>query len=120
MPIVGSHLSRLKAAGEAVNVEGKWGLASWYPAARKAELNAKSKKRSNRGRPKKSKPTATKAETDQQPAPKAAAARFTPEQIEKMKALRAAGKKDGEIGKEFGLKPLDVFRALRSESKDAV
>ena len=108
MPSVGSNLSRLKAAGETVNVEGKWGLASWYPAARRAELNAKPKKGSKRGRPKKSKTTAT----DQQDAPKPVV-RFTPEQIEKMKTLRAAGKKDGEIGKELGIGALDVFRALK-------
>jgi hypothetical protein len=116
MPIVGSNLSRLKAAGETVNVEGKWGLASWYPAARKAELHAKSKKSSKR---KKTKPTATKDQAERQDAPKAPASKPTPEQLEKMKALRAVGKKDGEIGNEFGISALDVFRALKPKSTAA-
>lgn len=35
MPSVGSQLSRMKAAGDIVNFQAKWAMASWYPAARK-------------------------------------------------------------------------------------
>jgi len=112
MPIVGSHLSRLKAAGEAVNVEGKWGLASWYPAARKAELTAKKGKK--RGRPKGSKaqPTPTTAKPD---APKEApTSKLTAEeQNARIKALYADGKKAGEIATEVGLHRLAVGRILK-------
>lgn len=93
MAIVGSNLSRMKSAGETVNVEGKWGLASWYPAARNLDVAAKPKGR-KRGRPKGS----TKP---------------TPELVEQIKRLQAAGKKPGEIATEVGLHRLTVGRILK-------
>lgn len=108
MPIVGSNLSRLKAAGETVNVEGKWGLASWYPAARKAELNAKSKKGRKRGRPKaKAEPSAPKVQAEARPS------KLTSEQIERIKKLHASGRTNVEIGKEFGIHHLAVWRIVK-------
>ena len=50
MPIVRSNLSRMKSNGEVVNIDGKWGLSAWYPAARTVPAKPKGKKR---GRPKK-------------------------------------------------------------------
>jgi hypothetical protein len=114
MPIVGSNLSRMKSAGETVNVEGKWGLASWYPAARRAELNAKPKQGRKRGRPKGSgkikAAKATEAKAD-----KAAAPKPTAEQIERIRKLDDAGKKPGEIAKEVGLHHFSVMGVLKSK-----
>ncbi len=114
MPIVGSNLSRLKSAGQTVNVEGKWGLASWYPAARKAELAPKSKRGRKRGRPKGSgkanakgsTPTAEKKATPVKP---------TVDQIEQIKKLSAAGKKPGEVAKAVGLHHFTVMAVLKSK-----
>jgi hypothetical protein len=104
----------IKLAGETVNVEGKWGLASWYPAARRAELNAKPKQGRKRGRPKGSgkikAAKATEAKAD-----KAAAPKPTAEQIERIRKLDDAGKKPGEIAKEVGLHHFSVMGVLKSK-----
>jgi DNA-binding NarL/FixJ family response regulator len=110
MPIVGSRLSRLKTDGKVCQpTSGKWGLSEWYPAAaRQAAAAAKAKTR-RRGRPKKSK-------TPPQPKPTekpAVASKSTPEQIERIKALHAAGRSNGEIGKELGISNLTVWRTLK-------
>jgi hypothetical protein len=112
MPIVGSRLSRLKADEKVCQpTSGKWGLSEWYPAAaRQAAAAAAKSKGRKRGRPKKSK--ASTQSTD-----KSASSKPTPEQIERMKTLQAAGKKYGEIGKELGISTLTVFRALGGKPK---
>lgn len=106
MPIVGSRLSRLKSDGKVCQpTTGKWGLSEWYPAAaRQAAAAAKAKTR-KRGRPKKS--ATTQAEN------KSTTGKPTPEQIERIKALHAAGKSNGEIGKELGISNLTVWRTLK-------
>ncbi len=104
MPIVGSNLSRLKSAGELVNVEGKWGRASWYPAARKADQTANLKEARKRGRPKaKTEAPSIKPTAQDQPALK-----LTEEQIQQIKRLDAAGKQLSEIAKELGVHHLKI------------
>jgi hypothetical protein len=115
MPIVGSNLSRMKSNGEVVNIDGKWGLSAWYPAARTAPAKSKGKKR---GRPKSGKTKA--AQTDApKTEPKASASKPTAEQIERMKTLQATGKKPGEIGKQLGISTLTVWRTLKPNSPKA-
>jgi hypothetical protein len=110
MNIVGSRLSRLKSMGKVCQPStGKWGLSEWYPAASRLAAAAKPKGK-KRGRPKKSK--VAPQSTDKPPTSKP-----TPDQIERMKALQAAGKKFGEIGKELGISTLAVFRALGGKPK---
>lgn len=104
MPIVGSNLSRLKAAGDAVNVEGKWGLASWYPAARKADTTAKKNGR-RRGRPKGS----AKAKADKP----SATPETGPGADDQIRHLHAAGKTYREIAQELGVSRAVVWRALK-------
>jgi hypothetical protein len=111
MMSVGSTLSRMKAAGDAVSVQGKWGLRRWYPGMREEKV-ARGDKARKRGRPKGSKADAVKA-------PKTASAKSTTEQIERINALHAAGKRPGEIGKELGLHHLVVARILREKLKAA-
>lgn len=113
MPIVGSNLSRMKSNGEVVNIDGKWGLASWYPAARSAPAKPKGKRR---GKSKKaeSKQASGKAQTtpasDNQPK----TSKPTTEQIEKIKSMSAAGKKLAEIAKAVGLHHFAVMRVLKA------
>jgi predicted DNA-binding protein (UPF0251 family) len=115
---VGSTLSRMKSEGDVVQVHGKWGLKEWYPGWK--EATTKSSKGRKRGRSTASKPKKTKAEPNLEavkPEPaKPASSKFTSEQIERMRAMRADGKKDGEIGKEFGIPHLAVWRALKSKN----
>ena len=106
MPIVGSNLSRLKSAGELVNVEGKWGRASWYPAARKADQMASPKEARKRGRPK-AKTEAPRTQTAQEQPP----SRLTEEQIQQIKRLDAAGKPLNEIAKELGVHHLKIVNS---------
>lgn len=101
MPIVGSNLSRMKSSGILVNVDGKWGLASWYPAARKNEAQEKPR----RGR----KP----ARSNQPSAKTRSAERFSKEDVERMKTLRAEGRSLKEIAEDFGTHHLSVWRALK-------
>lgn len=103
-PLVSSNLSRLKATGELVNVEGKWGIASWYPAVRKAELSGKSKNEHKRKHDKSSVARRTA---------KAAISRPTPEQVERIKTLHGAGKKLSDIAKEVRLHHLAVWGILK-------
>ncbi len=114
MPLVGSRLSGMKKAGEVANVQGKWGLASWYPAVSRQAAMTKSKGK-KQGRPKasKTKPAATKSADPPKPEPKAPASQLTPEQNARIKALHAAGKKPGEIATEVGLHRLAVGRILK-------
>jgi hypothetical protein len=106
MPIVGSNLSRLKSVGELVNVEGKWGRASWYPAARKADQTANPKEARKRGRPKaKTEAPSIKPTAQHQPA---SASKLTEDQIQQIKRLDAAGKQLGEIAKELGVHHLKI------------
>jgi hypothetical protein len=116
MPIVGSNLSRMKSAGDVVNIDGKWGLASWYPAARMQ--SAVKPKGKNRGRPK-AKPKATAASapaaepvTEQKP-------KWTPEQIERIRRLDSEGKTHGQIAKEVGIHHFSVKHILKQEKERA-
>lgn len=106
MPIVGSNLSRMKSAGLLVNVDGKWGLASWYPAARKNDAHEKPR----RGR----KPSLPSKSTLIQPPPKARreSKSFSKQDVERMRTLQAEGRPLKDIGKEFGVHHLSVWRAL--------
>lgn len=110
MPIVGSNLSRMKSNGEVVNIDGKWGLSVWYPAARTAPAKPKGKKR---GRPKK---VATKPETAKKPKPEpeTKSAKPTADQVERIKSLNAAGKKLAEIAKQVGLHHFTVMGVLKA------
>jgi hypothetical protein len=108
MPIVGSNLSRLKTAGETVNVEGKWGLTSWYPAAR--AQGAISKKKASRAK------SSAKAKRSASPKPKVINENPEPisaKMVERVKELKAAGKTNGEIAKELGVSNIEVWRALK-------
>ncbi len=119
MPIVGSNLSRMKSAGEVVNIDGKWGLSTWYPAAR-APVAAKTKGK-KRGRPKgQTKAKATPVSTPKPGTePKPSASKPTPEQVEQIKRLHAEGKKPGEIAKEVGLHHLAVWGILKPKKAAA-
>lgn len=107
MPIVGSNLSRMKSAGLLVNVDGKWGLASWYPAARKNDAHEKPR----RGR----KPSPSGKST---PPPKTRqdSHSFSKQDVERMRTLQAEGRSLKDIGKEFGVHHLSVWRALNPKT----
>ena len=110
--IVGPTLSRMKAAGDVISVQGKWGLAEWYPAARRDRIEAVAKAKKGvrkRGRPKKTVETKTEQKTSSKP---------TAQQIEQMKTLYGAGKSIGEIAKEIGVHQFTVYRALNSKRTD--
>lgn len=95
MGIVGPTLSRMKKAGDVLPIQGKWGLAEWYPAARKeATKPARGPKR-------------LRAKV------KSSAGKPTAEQIEQIKKLSATGKKLGEIAREVGLHHLAVWKILK-------
>jgi len=107
MGIVGPTLSRMKKAGDVLPIQGKWGLAEWYPAARKEA--PKPTRGSKRGQPKGSKVKSSASKTQE----KHASSKPTPEQIEQIKRLSAAGKKLSEIAKEVGLHHLAVWGILK-------
>ena len=107
MPIVGSNLSRMKSAGLLVNVDGKWGLASWYPAARKNDAHEKPR----RGR-KPSKSTLTQPPPKTQSKPQ----NFSKQDVDLMRSLQTEGRSLKEIGKEFGVHHLSVWRALNPKT----
>jgi hypothetical protein len=116
MPIVGSNLSRMKTAGEVVNVDGKWGLSIWYPAARQQQAATKPKGR-KRGRPKSAespKSTTTPETPDEAPKRK-----LTRQQIEIIKELHDDGKSNGDIAKELGISNIEVWRVLRPPKNPA-
>ncbi len=90
---VSSTLQRMRRQGETVSLgDGKWGLAEWYPGMRKDKIEAQSKPKAKKRKRAKAKAAAN------QPQPKSS--KYTPEQMERVKALRAAGKGLGEIQKE--------------------
>ncbi len=117
MASVGSTLSRMKRAGDVVSVKKKWGLATWYPRAPKQSATEKSQKGRKRARPRGSKPkkTETKSEATKAEQPKPGSSKLTPEQIALIKALHAAGKKPGEIGKQVGIHHFTVLKVLRQK-----
>jgi hypothetical protein len=123
MPIVGSNLSRMKSAGEVVNIDGKWGLSVWYPAARaQAASKPKAKTLVRAKPPSKARPQQTPASTPTSSQPNAGSGKpkaTVPEAIERMKALHAAGKSNGDIAKELGLSNIEVWRALKPKKADA-
>lgn len=103
MPTVGSNLSRLKAAGDLVNLDVKWALAAWYPAARRAELAEKPKGSRRRKYVKRGKAAAAKSTTSKP----------TPEQIARIRELQKSGKKLSDIAKEVGVHHLAVWSILK-------
>lgn len=105
MGIVGPTLSRMKKAGDVLPIQGKWGLAEWYPAARKETVKPT---RAKRGKPK-----GTKSKSSEE---KPASSKPTAEQIEQIKKLSAAGKKLSEIAKEVGLHHLAVWGILKPKN----
>jgi hypothetical protein len=109
MPTVGSNLSRMKTTGELVNVEGKWGLALWYPAARRADQTAPPKEGRKRGRPK-GKKTATPSDQSE-PAKERTKLTLTEGQSERIERLYAEGKSLNEIAKELGVHHLKVMNS---------
>jgi HB1, ASXL, restriction endonuclease HTH domain len=117
---ISATLTRMKRQdGDVLQVQGKWGLSDWYPALRKEKLeaNAKSKKGRKRGRPKASTKAAEPPRGTEAKASKAAATpKTTPEQVEQIKTLHAAGKKPGEIAKEVGLHHLAVWSILKPKT----
>jgi hypothetical protein len=104
MGIVGPTLSRMKKAGDVLPIQGKWGLAEWYPAARKEVAKSA---RAKRGRPKKPK---GKLNADF----KTSSSKPTSEQIDQIKRLNASGKKLSEIAKEVGLHHFTVMRVIKA------
>lgn len=127
MPIVGSNLSRMKSAGEGVNIDGKWGLASWYPAVR-AQVAAKPKK-GKRGRPKgssKSKaaaitlgPAAKSSPVESQRKSTLFAPKIAPEQAQQIRARADAGVSKKGIAREFGISPSGVRYILDKRAPKA-
>jgi hypothetical protein len=116
MPSVGSTLSRMKAAGETVNVDGKWGLASWYPAARKLEASDKPKAKSQErnANPKYSIETDSPDEVGPN-APRATRAsrhKLTPEQEQQIKARAETGATYRQLAEEFGVSRGYVWRIV--------
>ncbi len=117
---ISATLTRIKRTdGDVLQVQGKWGLAEWYPGMRKEklEVNVKGKKGRKRGRTKGLKMSALKADaqsSNDKAEQKASAAKPTTEQIEQMKTLHASGKHFGEIAKILGLQTLTVWRALKA------
>ena len=116
---ISATLTRIKRTdGDVLQVQGKWGLAEWYPNMRKEKLeaNAKSKKRRKRGRSKGLKTSAAKdhpQSNNDKVGAKASESKPTAEQIEQMKTLHVSGKHFGEIAKILGLQTLTVWRALK-------
>jgi len=86
--MVSTNLSRLKADGELVNVDGKWGLASWYPSTEKIQ-------------PK----TGVKQKRDDAKSP------LTMEQIERIKQLNTSGKPLNEIARELDVHHLKILNS---------
>ena len=112
---VSATLTRIRRTdGDLVPVQGKWGLAEWYPGMRKEKVDGvkKGKKAKKRGRPKtriakdESKPTVSKKDEEEP------SAKPTDEQLAQIKKLHAAGKGFGEIATVLGLQTLAVWRAL--------
>lgn len=114
MPLVGSRLSRMKSAGEVANVQGKWGLATWYPAAR-TQATVKSTKRKSHTKKTKRENKAPTPNMEQ----KATTSKFTPEQVALIKKLHEEGKRPGEIAKEVGLHHFVVMRVLKEKNAAA-
>lgn len=104
---VGSTLTRMKQAGDVVSVSGKWGISAWYPALRRERVEAVQKANGAKSKKKKAKSTAKSKE----PKPP------TTEQIERIKALHAEGKKPGEIGKAVGVHHFTVLRVLNQKAE---
>jgi hypothetical protein len=114
MPLVGSRLSRMKSAGEVANVQGKWGLAAWYPAARTQATGKSTKRKSHTKKTKREgKPVTPNMEQ------KTPASKFTPEQLAQIKKLHEEGKRPGEIAKEVGLHHFAVMGVLKSQMAKA-
>src|SRR5260221_4548799 len=90
MPNVGSNLSRMKSAGDLANVQGKWGLAAWYPAARQQQAAKSTVKNSKRKGNKTAKKRSPHGETNG--GGDIRRSKPSPEQIERMKVLFAEGK----------------------------
>jgi len=112
MATVSATLQRMKRTeGDVVSLgNGQWGLTEWYPGLRKDKIEATAK-------PKKKKRHAPKAKAEpklKEPTPKGASHGPTPEQIEQIKKLNAAGKTPGEIAKEVGLHHFSVMAVLKT------
>lgn len=88
--MVSTGLSRLKADGELVNIDGKWALASWYSGAKRADMGMRSGhtwKRSRSRTP------------------------LTAEQNERIKTLVSNGASLGEIARDLGLHHLKIVNS---------
>lgn len=104
---VGSTLTRMKLAGDVVSVSGKWGMAAWYPALRRERIEAVQKGAKPKGKKtaKAKKPSGSTNQETHHP---------TADQVERIKALGAEGKKLSEIAKEVGLHHFVVMRVLKN------
>ncbi len=130
MGTVTATLSRMRKSKshEVVIVRrGEWGLTEWYRGGRRFDKPEpkKSKKRNRKAKqqakaPAQKKPSpatdtaSPQAETEQKPT---MTWKPTPDQIEQIKALHAAGKKPGEISKETGVAAMVVGRIVAQETK---
>jgi hypothetical protein len=110
---VGSTLTRMKTAGDVVSVSGKWGISAWYPALRRERVDAVQKANGAKSKKKKSKTKAAMKSSE----PKPSSPQPTAEQIERIKALHAEGKKPGEIGKAVGVHHFTVLRVLNQKAE---
>lgn len=108
---VGSTLTRMKTAGDVVSVSGKWGMSAWYPALRRERVEAVQK--ANGAKSKKKKAVKSTAKSGEQ---KPHSTQPTAEQIERIKALHAEGKKLGEIAKAVGVHHFTVLRVLNQKA----
>jgi chemotaxis protein histidine kinase CheA len=122
MPSVGSTLSRMKAAGETVNVNGKWGLASWYAAARKVEGTEKPKAKS-REEDVGTKPTTQSADADTRAegvpnpprSPRKSRHKLTPTQEQQIKVRAEAGDTYRQLAEEFSVSRGYVWRIVSGQ-----
>lgn len=122
--VVAPTLSRMRTAGDTMQVQGKWALTEWYPAGARERVEALERDKAKKGKRRAKKkialstPAAQKQETPQSKAaeqPK----KPTEHQVAEIVALHEAGKKAGEIAKETGVHIFNVTRIIKSHGKAA-
>jgi DNA invertase Pin-like site-specific DNA recombinase len=99
----------MKTSGELVNVDGKWGLSLWYPAARKLEVTERPKKTHKRGRPKGANAGGHSGAEYKSAGPPIGSPKLTAEQVEQIKTRSVAGEPRTKLAKEFGISRSSVW-----------
>lgn len=116
--IVGPTLTRMKAAGDLVPIQGRWALSEWYPAGARERLEAMEKGKTKKGKKQGKKPITKKTGGGPSEPPHGAEPKKpSEEQIAQIRALHAAGKRPGEIAKQTGVQIFTVTRIIKGLQK---